>query len=121
MQSVPLTLFAYASNISATLDVPAYVIGDLAIHRPASYDGSRRARLADRGWNVSHIPSGMAVNNARPAGLRHASLASLRTWAKRWQEIAAPEFATLRERKAIGPDRDLGQRLVNASRAAMGA
>lgn len=123
MQTVNLTLYAYASNISASLPVPAYVVGDLAIHRPATYDGSHRPRLAESGWSVSHIPSAMSVNNARPLALkgRRVSLSALRQWAARWQENAAAEFATLRERKEIGADRELGRRLIDASRAAVPA
>ena len=118
MTTVKLRVYAYASNLSEVLDVPAHIVGDIAIHRPASYAGGREPlRLSDIGWSVSHIPSGAPIDNARPRNLRHpGNLRSLKQWAARWQELAPEAFATLRaSNSAIKADPALGRTLLDAS------
>jgi len=116
MQTVNLTCYAYASNVGEALPVTAYIEGDIAIHRPASYDGSHKPCLSDKGWNVSHIPTGKPIDNARPRNLRRpGNLRDLRRWAREWQHLAPDAFAALRTLESLAGQEALGRTLLDAS------
>lgn len=120
-QTVQLRCYAYASRDNAILPVPAHVVGDIAIHRQASYDGSHAPRMGEKGWYVSHIPTMSPIDNARPRNLKWpGNLRDLKRWAARWQELAADDFAILRTfaQGQVIKDRELGERLLDASRRA---
>ena len=79
----------------AALEVTAYIIGEIAIHR-RQFWGSGDAPEADtsarNSWTVSHIPSGSSLARALPPRLvKTPKKAELEQWALLFQ-TKCPEF-----------------------------
>lgn len=87
----------YARNVeSEWRSIPAYVVGDLAIHRPHYIQpGGELSHLNNR-WTVSHVPTGGTIESAFPPRFKHfgavvAKQRELVAWSEAIQ-AACPEF-----------------------------
>ena len=99
--TVKLRFRPYASNEAPQWhEVKAWIVGDLAIHRPAflcpEREGGGLSIFKDR-WTVSHIPTGDSVESGLPArfwertGKCTAKQRELAAWARAFQD-ACPDF-----------------------------
>jgi len=80
-------------------EVKAWIVGDIAIHRPAMLrperEGGGLSIRKDR-WTVSHIPTGDSIESGLPArwfdrGKMTAKQRELAAWARAFQD-ACPDF-----------------------------
>lgn len=93
----------YARNVeSEWRSIPAYVVGDLAIHRPHYIQpGGELSHLNNR-WTVSHVPTGDTIESAFPPRFKHlgaiiASKTDLVRWAEALQAEHPAFFEAARE------------------------
>lgn len=90
-RTATLRLYNAARNLEAR-EVPATIVGDLAIHRAAAINESGETMFSTD-WNVSHI-CGDSIRSLMPA---KRTLPALRQWARDLQahDLTAPWFRTV--------------------------
>lgn len=100
-KTVSLRFHDYMGRSSKMVDVPAAIVGELAIHRPGFLQPNGDISTSRR-WTVSHIPTGALVDKALPVrfwdrGAIVATRAELVEWAGKWQEVCPEFMAATRE------------------------
>ena len=114
-----------AGGDARDLEVPALIVGDLAIHRPVYWFKDGEPYASEKGWAVTHVPSKLSVTRAMPESLQRwgASRNDIKAWAVEFQRRAAPIFDALRAGEDV--DRDtaisfytMGRGVVVGARAA---
>ena len=96
MTAITIKLYQYcAGNPMQLFDVDALVVGDLAIHRPVFWFHGQEPKVSDKGWVVTHIPSGLQVTRAMPDSYKTRKV--MKAWAVEFQRRAASIFTDLRE------------------------
>jgi len=95
--TAPIRLRRYMGreDDARTFDIPAKIVGDLAVHRDTGLDNAGEP-ITHKGWTVSHIPTGAAVRSAHPSQCAGATLRDLIAWAKAWQAACPGYFAAVR-------------------------
>jgi hypothetical protein len=87
--TVTVPVYIYCSNDEPRLiEVPAHVVGRLAIHRSVHWFRGQEPKASDKYWTVSHIATGLAVDKAMPQELReqpNVRVRDLKSWAEYWQ------------------------------------
>ena len=99
----------YMRGEPAFHDIPATIVGDLAVHRRGYLEADGTVRMSDRYWRVTHAPTGETLGDRPlPIALRNCRRArDLIAWAAAIQEACPDFFAAARE-----GDRERMQALV---------
>lgn len=120
--SILLERYAYP-RVQATVEIPALIVGDIAVHRSAFWgDGELPAvsEITARGhWSATHIPSGLNCAAACPLPERSRKRADVVTWAQAWQ-AAAPEYFDLARVDHVAANRIFGRDAIDAARYCIG-
>lgn len=118
MSTVKLKVYQYCGNGMKEVEVPATIRGELAVHRPVYWYLGEEPQPSDKGWTVTHVPTGLSLWRAMPTRLQAGTTRkALADWAERFQ-AAIPEFF---ERVRSGPigvepskeDSELGRRAMS--------
>lgn len=124
MQTVTIKIYQYCGlSLAMAFAVPARIIGDIAVHRSVFWFKGQEPRESNRYRTVTHIPSGLSVERTLPPALRsqYARVRDLAEWARRFQILAADDFATMRTEidrdGSVQPDTDRGRRLLDIGTA----
>ena len=109
---------------SAPLDVPVYIVGDIAVHRDVFWHDGETPKLADdpsrKRWGVSHIPTGSTLSRCLPLDLtrRNVKKAELEHWAREFQ-ARAPQFFDAVRPLGLGETLEMNDVNKKLARAAM--
>lgn len=120
MKTVSILLKRYAyPRVQATVEIPALIVGDIAVHRSAFWgDGDLPTipEITKRGhWTATHIPSGLNCAAACPLPERSRKRADVAAWAQAWQ-AAAPEYFDLARTDHEAANRTFGRDAIDAAR-----
>jgi hypothetical protein len=113
---VSIERYAYP-RISTMYEVPATLVGDLAVHRPVYWHEGDTPHASDKGWTVSHVRTGLGLGSALPDRVPETTRADLIAWAEAIQAACPAFFAAARiddreTMKALAVDvRDKGRAL----------
>ena len=95
--TIEVERYAYPSR-SHKFEIPAFMVGSLAIHREAFWgegEPPAPADLCKRGdWTATHRATGMHLASGMPAHVRKTRKAAV-TWARRLQKLQPAFFAAL--------------------------
>ncbi len=113
MRTITIEVERYAyPRRSHRFEIPAYIVGSLAVHRAAFWGDGEPPEPADlcRGsWTVTHIATGLHMEAAMPRAAQATRKAAV-TWAERMQEAQPAFFAALDANPADWRDIVMGSR-----------
>ncbi|EQB12678.1 hypothetical protein [Novosphingobium lindaniclasticum] len=120
MATVTIQLERYAyPRMTASLEIPAMIVGDIAVHRRAFWgegDAPSAATATRNGyWTATHVPSGLNCGMACPLPERTRKRADVVDWAKRWQ-AAIPEYFEAARTDPEAANRAHGRNAIEAAR-----
>lgn len=128
MATITLTVERYAyPRVTAKVDVPARIVGSLAIHRTLFWGSGDAPPMPDKtgNWRISHIVTGMQACPPDIAlWIAENRRANAIDFARIWQE-ACPEFFAACDKLTpetvqnlmTGELRDLAMRAIDQARA----
>lgn len=123
--SILLNRYCGKSHEAIRVDVPARIIGDLAVHRDATLQDNGEPSFL-KGWTVLHIPTGASVRTAYRNKCHGAKQRELMAWCEAWQAACPEYFAAIKqcasfdEVQALPGIKELTRKVFEASRAIQG-
>lgn len=121
VSSFRLTL-RHAKHDDVTLDVPAKIVGDLAVHKLVTWYDHQAAPGFGREYAITHIPTGMLIKNVYPRrwfdrGAVVAKQREMVAFAKAFQEACPAFFDAARPGVVADISTDIFHAALAAARA----